>query len=58
MSLNVTQYTSDLGDAGEDIGDMLTGLTPGLIGFMIGLAVAGGIVLIFRKVFGKVGKSF
>lgn len=54
---NISEIVTGLSTFGSDLGGMLQNLVPGVIAFMIGVAIAGGIVLIFKAVFGSVTKK-
>lgn len=52
-AVNVSTIITGLGDFGTDLGAFITNVIPGVVTLMIVLAIAGGLVLLFRNIFGK-----
>ena len=47
MGTNISQSITGLADLGTDLGGFMTNVTPGILNFIIPLAIVGGILAIF-----------
>jgi len=48
--VNIAESISGLGALGTDLGAFLTNITPGVVGFIVVLAIVGGVVAIVMAI--------